>query len=144
MHTVMDLLKEKGSTVYTIAADATVYDALQTMAQKNVGALLVKDGDAYVGLISERDYARKIVLHGKFSRDVPVRDIMSTDMVRIDPEENVENCMTLMTHKHVRHLPVFEADRLMGIISIGDIVKDIIEHKEEVIAQLESYIKGRR
>jgi len=144
MRTVLDLLQEKGSEVYTIAADAKVYEALQLMADKNVGALLVKQADAWVGLISERDYARKIVLKGKFSKDVPVSEIMSREMIRIGPQEDVEGCMELMTEKRVRHLPVFDRDHLLGIISIGDIVKAIIEHKEEIIVQLENYIRGTR
>ena len=114
------------------------------MADNNVGALMVMEKDAAVGLISERDYARKIVLKGRFSRDVPVRDIMTTEMVRVGPDEDVEGCMELMTGKRVRHLPVFEEDRLLGIVSIGDIVKTIIRHKEEIIEQLENFIKGRR
>jgi CBS domain-containing protein len=105
---------------------------------------MVMEGDRVVGLISERDYARKIVLKGKFSKDVPVHEIMTANIVRIGPDRDVENCMELMTDKRIRHLPVFENDRLMGIISIGDIVKAIIEHKEEIIAQLEGYIKGKR
>lgn len=144
MRTVTDILREKGSEVYSITVDATVYEALQLMADKNVGALMVMDGAAPVGLISERDYARKVVLKGKFSKDVPVAEIMTREMVRIGPEEDVEGCMQLMTHKRERHLPVFENGRLIGIISIGDIVKAIIEHKEEIIEQLEDYIKGKR
>jgi CBS domain-containing protein len=114
------------------------------MADKNVGALMVMEGDMAVGLISERDYARKIVLKGRFSKDVPVREIMAAEMIRIGPDEDVEGCMELMTDKRVRHLPVFEGKRLIGVISIGDIVKTIIRHKEEVIEQLENYIKGKR
>jgi CBS domain-containing protein len=144
MRTVQDILQEKGAKVYTIAPNDTVYEALQLMADKNIGALMVMEGDHVLGLISERDYARKIILKGRFSRDVPVHDIMTVDMVRIGPDEDVESCMELMTNKRVRHLPVFEQERLVGIISIGDIVKAIIEHKEEIIAQLENYIKGRR
>lgn len=144
MRTVRDILQEKGHEVHTISPDATVYTALQLMADKNVGALVVQRGGDVVGLISERDYARKIVLKGKFSRDVPVSDIMTAKIVRVGPEEDIEGCMQLMTHKRVRHLPVFEDDRLTGIISVGDIVKAIIDHKEEIIAQLENYIKGRR
>jgi CBS domain-containing protein len=144
MRRVKDILKEKGSRVYSILSDAKVYEALQMMADKNVGALMVMEGDTVAGLISERDYARKIVLKGKFSKNVPVREIMTTDMVRIGPDEDVEECMELMTDKRVRHLPVFENDQLIGIISIGDIVKAIIEHKEEIIEQLENYIKGKR
>ncbi len=144
MRTVNDILQEKGARVYTISPDAKIYEALQLMADKNVGALMVMEGDITAGMISERDYARKVVLKGKFSKEVPVRDIMVTDIVHIGPDEDVEGCMELMTHKRVRHLPVFENDRLVGIISIGDIVKAIIEHKEEVIEQLENYITGRR
>ena len=144
MRSVKDILQEKGTEVYAISPDATVYEALQLMADKNVGALMVMEGDTAVGLISERDYARKIVLKGKFSKDVPVHEIMTAHIVRIGPDSDVENCMELMTDKRVRHLPVFENDRLIGIISIGDIVKAIIEHKEEIIEQLENYIKGKR
>jgi CBS domain-containing protein len=144
MRSVKDILQEKGTQVYAISPDAKVYEALQLMADKNVGALMVMEGDRAVGLISERDYARKIVLKGKFSKDVPVHEIMTADIVRIGPDRDIENCMELMTDKRVRHLPVFENDRLIGIISIGDIVKAIIEHKEEIIEQLENYIKGKR
>jgi CBS domain-containing protein len=144
MRSVKDILQEKGTQVYAISPDAKVYEALQLMADKNVGALMVMEGDRAVGLISERDYARKIVLKGKFSKDVQVHEIMTADIVRIGPDRDVENCMELMTDKRIRHLPVFENDRLIGIISIGDIVKAIIEHKEEIIAQLEGYIKGKR
>ena len=143
MRSVKDILREKGTQVYSISPDAKVYDALQLMADKNVGALMVMEGDTAAGLISERDYARKIVLKGKLSKDIPVREIMTADMVCVGPDEDVEVCMELMTDKRVRHLPVFENDQLIGIISIGDIVKTIISHKEEIIKQLESYIKGR-
>jgi CBS domain-containing protein len=144
MRTVIDILKEKGTEVYAVSAGNTVYEALQMMAEKNVGALMVMEHDQAVGLISERDYARKIVLKGKFSRDVPVEEIMTRDMVRIGPDEDVEGCMELMTDKRIRHLPVFENEQLIGIVSIGDIVKTIIQHKEEIIKQLENYILGRR
>ena len=144
MKIIRDLLQEKGFEVHSIPPEATVYEALQMLADKNVGALLVMQDDAVVGIISERDYARKVVLKGKFSKDVPVREIMSSHILRIDPDQDIEACMALMTDKHVRHLPVVENDRVVGIISIGDIVKAIIEHKEETIAQLENYIKGKR
>ncbi|MGW8302242.1 MAG: CBS domain-containing protein [Desulfobacterales bacterium] len=144
MRSVKDILQEKGTQVYSISPDAKVYEALQMMADKNVGALMVMEGDTVAGLISERDYARKIVLKGKFSKDVPVHEIMTADVIRISPDVDVEECMELMTDKRVRHLPVFKNDRLIGIISIGDIVKAIIEHKEEIIEQLEAYIKGKR
>ena len=144
MRSVKDILEEKGTQVYAVSPNATVYEALQIMADKNVGALMVIEGDTVAGLISERDYARKIILKGKFSKDVPVREIMTADIIRIGPDNDVEYCMELMTDKRIRHLPVFENDRLIGIISIGDIVKAIIEHKEEIIEQLENYIKGKR
>ena len=144
MKIIRDILAEKGFEVHTIFSDATVYEALLMMADKNVGALLVMKDDVLTGIISERDYARKIVLKGKFSKDVPVSEIMSSHIVRIDPDQDIESCMELMSDKHIRHLPVSENDRIIGIVSIGDIVKAIIEHKEETITQLESYIKGKR
>ena len=144
MRCVKDILQEKGTQVYAISPDATVYEALQLMADKNVGALMVMEGDTAVGLISERDYARKIVLKGRFSKDVPVREIMTADVIRVGPDDDVEYCMELMTEKRIRHLPVFKNDQLIGIISIGDIVNTIIKHKEEIIEQLENYIKGKR
>jgi len=146
MRIVKDILQEKGSDVFTISADSKVYEALQKMADNNVGALLVMDRGHTVGLISERDYARKIVLKGKLSKTVSVEEIMTpaADMVYIGPDEDVEGCMERMTDRHVRHLPVFEDERLVGIVSIGDIVKTIIQHKEEIIEQLENFIKGKR
>jgi CBS domain-containing protein len=144
MKIVRDILQKKGSEVHIISPEATVYEALQMMADKNVGALLVVKGDEVAGMISERDYARKIALKGKFSKDVPVSEIMTTRIVRVDPYQEIESCMELMSDKHVRHLPVIENERIVGIISIGDIVKAIIEHKEEIIHQLENYIKGKR
>ena len=144
MRTVRDILREKGSDVYSVAPEATVYEALQIMAEKNVGALMVMRGEKVAGLISERDYARKIVLKGRFSKDVPVGEIMTVEMVRVVPDEDIEGCMELMTYHRIRHLPVLEGDRLIGIVSVGDIVKAIIEHKEEIIMDLENYIKGRR
>jgi len=144
MKTARDLLREKGTQIYSTAPDATVYDALQLMAEKNIGALIVFDGDRLLGLISERDYARKIVLKNKFSRETAVADIMTRDVVTVAPDKNLEDCMELITRHRVRHLPVIENDRVLGIISIGDIVKGIIDHKEFVIEQLEYYIKGWR
>jgi len=117
---------------------------LQQMAEKDVGALIVFEGDQMVGLISERDYARKIVLKNKFSRETAVAEIMTRDVVTVSPGKNLEECMELITHHRVRHLPVLEDERVLGIISIGDIVKGIIGHKEFIIEQLEYYIKGWR
>jgi CBS domain-containing protein len=141
---VRDILREKGMAVHCISPDATVYDALKAMAEKNVGALVVFDGDKLVGMVSERDYARKIVLKSKLSKDTPIKEIMSPNVVTVTPDKDIEECMGLMTEKRYRHLPVVEGERVVGIISIGDIVKGIIDHKEYIIEQLEDYIRGRR
>jgi CBS domain-containing protein len=144
MKTVRDILREKGDTVYSIAPDATVYEALALMADKNIGGLVVLEKDQIVGLISERDYARKVILKEKHSQDTPVRKIMATNVITVDPDKDIEECMELMTEHRIRHLPVIAEEKLSGIISIGDIVKEIITHKEYIIEQLENYIKGWR
>lgn len=144
MKIVRDILQAKGSQVWSIPPDRSVFDALTLMAEKNVGALVVLDGDRVVGIISERDYARKVILKGKSSKEIPVREIMTSPVVCIRPEQSMEECMALMTDKHVRHLPVAENNRLVGLISIGDVVKAIIEEKEFIIGQLENYITGNR
>jgi CBS domain-containing protein len=145
MKTVKELLRVKGYQVWSIGPDATVYEALTLMAEKDVGALLVLDNAGQlVGILSERDYARKIVLKGKTSRETPVREIMTEKVVWVRPDQTIEECMALMTNKHIRHLPVMEEGRLLGVISIGDVVKDIISEQEFVIAQLENYITGKR
>ncbi|MGA2226281.1 MAG: CBS domain-containing protein [Syntrophobacteraceae bacterium] len=142
MRNVRDILRDKGTAVYSISPDASVYDALRLMAEKNVGSLLVLEGDRMAGMISERDYARKIVLMDKLSRETKVKEIMTTEVLTVTPDTDLDDCMELITDKRVRHLPVVENDRVLGIVSIGDIVKGIIDHKESVIEQLESYIKG--
>jgi CBS domain-containing protein len=144
MRTVRDILREKGTAVYSILPDATVYDALKMMADRNVGALIVLDGDRMVGKISERNYARRVILKHKLSTETAVREIMNVDVVTVTQNTNLEKCMELITEYRVRHLPVVEKDRVVGIISIGDIIKGIIGHKENIIAQLEGYIKGWR
>ena len=145
MKTVSDLLRVKGNQVWSIGPDATVYDALTLMAEKDVGALLVLDNvGQLVGILSERDYARKIVLKGKTSRETPVREIMTKKVLWVRPDQTIEEIMALMTNKRIRHLPVLEEGRLVGVISIGDVVKDIISEQEFVIAQLENYITGKR
>ncbi len=143
MRNVRDILREKGDTVYSISPDDTVYNALKLMAGKNVGALLVFEADQLAGLISERDYARKIVLKDKFSKETKVSEIMTADVVTVTPDMDLEECMELITNRRLRHLPVIEEGRVVGIISIGDIVKGIIDHKEYVIEQLENYIRGQ-
>ena len=142
MRNVRDILRDKGTAVYSISPDASVYDALRLMAEKNVGSLLVLEGDRMAGMISERDYARKIVLMDKLSRETKVKEIMTTEVLTVTPDMDLDECMKIITDKRVRHLPVVEDDGVIGIISIGDIVKGIIDHKESVIEQLESYIKG--
>ena len=140
MKSLKQLIAAKGSQVYSITPDAKVIEALQLMAQKDVGALLVIDGEKLVGIISERDYARKVILHGRSSQDVPVREIMTSGVITVDPERTVEECMTLVTQKRIRHLPVTEGGRLIGVVSIGDLVKETIAEQEQTIKQLESYI----
>jgi CBS domain-containing protein len=142
MRNAGDILREKGSAIFTIGPQATVYEALEKMAAKDIGALLVFEGERMVGLISERDYARKVILKHKFSKDTPVSDIMSGDVITVDHHTDLEHCMELITAHRVRHLPVVQDDEVVGIISIGDIVKGIIEHKEFIIEQLKKYIKG--
>jgi CBS domain-containing protein len=142
MATVKQLLQTKGSEVWTIAPDASVYDALNLMAEKNVGALLVLEAGALVGVISERDYARMVVLKEKSSMTTPVNEIMTKKVICVRPEQTIEDCMALMTDKRVRHLPVLVDDQLIGVVSIGDVVKAIISHQEFIIEQLENYIVG--
>jgi CBS domain-containing protein len=144
MTTVRDLLDRKGRNVFAVGPEAPVYRALQLMSEKHVGALMVLDEDRHlIGVVSERDYARKIALEGKSSKDTPVRDIMTTKLFCVTPKENVEQCMALMTDKSVRHLPVLDGDRLDGVISIGDVVKSMLSHQEFIIEQLEHFIHGR-
>ncbi|MGZ5116775.1 MAG: CBS domain-containing protein [Burkholderiales bacterium] len=140
MKSLKQLLSAKGSHVHFIHPGAKVIVALQLMAQKDVGALLVMDGSRVVGIMSERDYARKVILHGKSSQDIAVRDIMTSGVVTVDPSKTVEDCMSLMTQRRIRHLPVCEGDKLVGIVSIGDLVKEVIAEQEQTIKQLESYI----
>lgn len=142
MATVRDMLKTKGYDIWSVAPDTSVYDALKLMEEKNIGAVLVMDGDNLMGILSERDYARKVVLKGRASANTPAREIMTRRVMCVSPEETAEQVMALMTEKKVRHLPVLENDRLIGIISIGDVVKATIAHKEFIIEQLEHYIRG--
>ena len=140
MLTVRELLAKKGSEVWSVSPGATVYDALQLMAARNVGAVLVLDDGELAGILSERDYARQVILKGKASRDTPVRDIMTTAVVSVSPERTIDDCMSLMTERRIRHLPVLQANVLLGVLSIGDVVKAVISEKEFHIEQLESYI----
>ena len=143
MPTAGDILTRKGGQVYWVVPDASVYEALSLLAQHNVGALMVVETGRLVGVFSERDYARKVVLKGKFSKDTPVREIMTSDPVVIEPSTEVPRCMELMTERQVRHLPVMEGGKLAGVVSIGDVVKTLIEDQQDSIQHLERYIRGR-
>ena len=144
MTTVKNILQAKDKNIWSIAPDATVFEAIKIMAEKNVGALLVIQNEKVIGVFSERDYARKIVLKGESSHTTIVKNVMSFDVLFVLPEQSLDDCMALMTNKHVRHLPVLENGKLIGIISIGDVVKAIISEHEYTIKQLENYITGSR
>ena len=144
MVTVRQILKDKGSQVWSVEPTAMVYSALQLMADKEIGALLVLAEGMLVGIFSERDYARKVILHGKTSAETRVSEVMSPDVVTVGAEQSIAECMALMTEKRFRHLPVVEGGQILGVISIGDVVKAIITDQQFVIEQLESYISGRR
>ena len=143
MITVRQLLQAKGNHIWSITSDASVYEALKMLAEKDVGSLLVIDSGNLVGIISERDYARKVVLKGKTSMDTPVRVIMTSEVITVGIDQTIEDCMALITDKRIRHLPVIDRGQLVGVISIGDVVKSIISQQEFVIEQLENYITGR-
>jgi CBS domain-containing protein len=135
-------LQEKGSQVWSIAPQATVYAALELMAQKNVGAVLVIENGNVAGMFTERDYARKVILKGRSSKTTTVGELMTKDVLYVSPDDTIENCMAIMTDKHLRHLPVMENGQLVGIVSIGDVVKAIISAHEFTIRELERYITG--
>ena len=137
---VSDILKAKGNNVYSITSGLTVLEALKVMGEKNIGALLVIEDEKLLGIISERDYARKIVLKGKSSSDTLVREIMTEKVIAVSPEDNIEKCMELMSGKKIRHLPVVKDDKVNGIISITDVVTAIIESQKETISHLQNYI----
>ena len=140
--TVSSILNQKGRHVYSIPAEATVFEALQLMAEKNVGALLVMSGGKLLGVMSERDYARKVALKGKTSRETKVQEIISSPAITATPSETVEDCMKRMTGNRVRHLPILEEGKLIGVVSIGDLVNWTISAQHAAIEQLESYITG--
>ena len=142
--TVSDLLKTKGYEVLAITPDSSVYEALQRLADRNVGALLVFQSGELVGIFSERDYARKLALKGKFSKNTAVQEVMTQDVITVRPDDNIEYCMGLMTDKRIRHLPVVKDGRVTGVISIGDIVKAIIADQKSTIGLLQEYITGGR
>lgn len=142
MTSVRKLLEKKGHSVWSIPPDSMVYDALRHLAERDIGALLVIKGDKLVGIVSERDYARKVILKGKASMKTPVKEIMTEKVVVVEPERTIEEAMAIMTEKRLRHLPVVEGEKVVGMVSIGDLVKEIIADREFVIEQLEKYISG--
>lgn len=144
MKTVRQLLEHKGNTILSIPSNATVYAALVLMAEKHVGALLVMDDGKLAGIFSERDFAREVDLKGRTAHDTPIADVMTPHscLITVTPNDTVENCMNLVTDKRIRHLPVLEAGHVVGVLSIGDLVKETIAHQRFLIDQLESYIKS--
>jgi len=142
MKTIKQLLDEKGAEIWSIGPDASVYDAVALMAEKGIGALLVVDGDRTIGLVSERDYARNVVLKGRSSKEIKVSEIMTDRVICVEPDQTVEEGMALMTEKRVRHLPVIKAGSVLGLVSIGDLVKAIISEQKFIIEQLEHYISS--
>ena len=142
MKTIKELLAGKGQEIWSVKPTATVFEAIALMAEKGVGALMVMDGEKPAGIISERDYARKVILQGRSSQATPVQDIMTSRIIHTSPDRSVEECMTLMTTNKIRHLPVMDAERLVGVISIGDLVKATISEQQSTIEQLERYINS--
>ena len=143
METVRSMLRHKGSDIYWVTPEATVYEAVAMMADKSVGALLVLSGGKLTGIVSERDYARKVILKGKHSHEIQVSEIMTSPVFTISPGHSVEDCMRVITAHRIRHLPVMEGDALVGMISIGDVVRSIISAQAHAIDQLSGYIEGR-
>jgi CBS domain-containing protein len=142
MTTVRQVLAGKSAAIYAVAPEASVLEAIQAMAEHRVGALLVMRNAELVGVVSERDYARKVILLGRSSNDTPVRTIMSTPVITVSPDDSVAHCMQLVTDRHVRHLPAVEAGRVIGMVSIGDLVKAVIAEQRAQIEQLENYIRS--
>ena len=140
MRTVRQLLETKSPDVHSIGPDAPVIDAIRLMAERRIGALLVMDGQRLAGILSERDYARKVVLQGRSSKDTPVRDIMTTEVVTVSPQDTADQCMQLMTDSRIRHLPVLDNHEVIGVVSIGDLVKAVIEAQRQELDHLQRYI----
>lgn len=140
MRTVRHLLESKAPEVFAIGPDAPVIDAIRLMAEKRIGAVLVMEGGRLAGIVSERDYARKIVLQGRSSKDTPVRDIMTADVISVGLADTTDRCMQLVTDRRIRHLPVLDGDAVLGVVSIGDLVKAVIEDQQLELAQLQRYI----
>ncbi len=142
IESIRQLLNKKGNHVWSISPDATVYEALELMAEKNIGAVLVMEGDKLVGIFSERDYARRCILLNRRSKETAVRELMTPDVITISPSATIDDAMALMSEHHIRHLPVVEDGKVVGVVSIGDIVKAVIENQAHIISHLEGYITG--
>ena len=140
MNQVKDILSRKGASTISVLPDTTVFDALKIMAEKNIGSVVVMENDKYLGIVSERDYSRKVILNGKSSTDTQVAEIMSSDFPRVTPSDSIDYCMQLMSDKNIRYLPVFEGEKLSGILSINDVVKETIMAQQETITQLKDYL----
>lgn len=143
MGAVSKILERKGKLIFSISPETSVFRALEIMVEKNVSALLVTEADKLVGIFSEKDYARKVILKGKASKQTKIREIMSENVIFVAPENSIDHCMQLMTTKFIRHLPVVSNDKLIGIISIGDVVKHVIEEQKFIIENMEQYIAGQ-
>ena len=139
MKTVKDILKDPDREIWSVSPMTTAFEALEVMAEKNIGAVLVFENEQLVGIFSERDYARKVILKGKASKDTPVSELMTRQVFYVKPENTLDECMALMTSKHIRHLPIFDNDRITGIITIGDVVKEIISEQETTIKNMEQF-----
>ena len=142
MNKISSILARKGTDAISVSPDTTVLEALKIMADRNIGSIVISENGKYLGLITERDYSRKVILKGKHSNDTPVAEIMSSDLPTISPDDSVEHCMSLMTQQNIRYIPVFENGKLSGIISMSDVVKETILAQKETISHLESYIHG--
>lgn len=142
MRKVSDILKRKGNNVSAVTPDLTVIKALELMAEQNIGSLVVMEADKFLGIITERDYSRKVILKGRHSSETPVGEIMTTDFPPVAPQDSVEKCMQLMSSKHIRYLPVYDSGKLVGIISINDVVTETILNQQETISQLQTYIQS--
>lgn len=143
MGKVRDIVKTKGSAVYSVPPTVTVYEAIELMCAKNIGGLLITENGKPIGIFTERDYARKLILKGKSSKDTKISDLMTSKLITVTMEDSVEACMELMTHRHIRHLPVVENDALVAVISIGDVVRFLLKEQQDIINHLEHYIAGQ-
>ncbi len=144
MHNARDLIRQKGGSVFSVKPDTTVLQALELMAEKNIGAVMVMTGDEVSGILSERDCIRKLDLQGRSARETRVQEIMTADVLYVEAGQSLEECMALMINKNIRHLPVYEEKRLLGLISVRDVLKEVVDYQKFIIAQLEHYIAGSK